>query len=259
MQKRRAVSASVGIALTLAMVFLPGCISTERVTPPSTMSGSGITISMGTVGRVGGLSIGLGSISREDYVDTSGNTRNHLVAGLACLIEGNPPTEHRLGIYAGQTARVGEYVLFAEEISKGLTGGHVTLIVQSPSRGVSGGGTVTPAPPDVSGNWHGILTSNHRDSVTGKPVQWANYTMRLEQNGFRVTGTIYFSDISNPKTFEGAVGSDGHLSFMFGVQGSRSISVDCTVQGDSMSGVYYGGGGYSGEYYSPGTWQGTRS
>ncbi len=99
MKMFRAAFTFVCIVLIFA---LSGCNNPHPIQPPnSEPTGDAITITRGTVGRIGTLSIGLVKTGMSDYVDTNGLAQNGLVAWLS-VSDNSDKSVTEMMVYWGQ-------------------------------------------------------------------------------------------------------------------------------------------------------------
>jgi|YelNatPaOPRAMG01_1025707.scaffolds.fasta_scaffold89631_2 hypothetical protein len=108
------------IAVVAISFFVIGCSQIDKA--PISNTGDIIEISHGTVASFGELRIGLGNINKTEYTNDLGKRKHGLLANLFLFIDGNPPIEKSLEVYAGQNVQVGKYSVYVQEIQGGLKG-----------------------------------------------------------------------------------------------------------------------------------------
>lgn len=110
------------VVLVIALVgrsTIPGSevapIPPSGITLPESAPMDVVTVSTGTVDRISGLSIGLGDIRRDNYVDSGGVRRYGLVGVLLTLVH-DSKMEVALQVYPGLVDAVDRYVICVDEI-----------------------------------------------------------------------------------------------------------------------------------------------
>lgn len=104
--------------MSIICIFAYGCTQIDKA--PVLSEGEIIEIKQGTTANFGELRIGLGNVNKSDYSNDKGERKRGLVAMLWLFVKENPAQEKRFEIYAGQNVKMDKYLVYVQEIRKGL-------------------------------------------------------------------------------------------------------------------------------------------
>lgn len=107
------------VFMSIICIFAYGCTQIDKT--PVLSESEIIEIRQGNVGRFDNLKIGLENVNKSDYTNDKGEKKRGLVAMLCLFVEGNPPQEKKFEVYAGQNVKMDKYLVYVQEIRKGLT------------------------------------------------------------------------------------------------------------------------------------------
>lgn len=88
--------------------------------PPDFMHSDSVPIQLDTQATVHDeIRIGLGFVSKEDFIDVQGRAKNGLVAGLWIYVRGDSSQDQVIKVHVGQRLNAAEYRFFVEAIEGG--------------------------------------------------------------------------------------------------------------------------------------------